>query len=292
MKKFLSILLCALMLSALSLPAFADDPDDFDYDIETEDAFADEPDVDFDDDFDIEDIFSDMPTDIPDERLLPRLVDDADLLTDAEEASLIATLDEISERQKFDVAVVTVDSLYGYTPMQFADDYYDYNGFGFGEDRDGAVLVLSMEDRDYYISTCGFGIKAISDSVRENMEEEFVPYLSNSDYYNGFDTFANLCDKYVTDARTFPFLSRILIALAIGLIIALIVVKSMKKQLTSVTMQDSATNYTKPGSMNIIESRDMFLYSNISKNPKVQSSGGGTHSSSSGTSHGGGGGKF
>ena len=38
---------------------------------------------------------------------MPRVVDGADILTDAEEADLVATLDEISERQKNDVVVVT-----------------------------------------------------------------------------------------------------------------------------------------------------------------------------------------
>ena len=59
---------------------------------------------------------------------LPRLVDDADLLTNSEESELLDLLDEISERQKVDVVVVTVDSLEGKSPMAFADDFYDYNG--------------------------------------------------------------------------------------------------------------------------------------------------------------------
>ena len=48
---------------------------------------------------------------IPEKRLLPRLVDRGELLTDREESELLSKLDEISERQKMDVVVVTVDGL-------------------------------------------------------------------------------------------------------------------------------------------------------------------------------------
>ena len=42
---------------------------------------------------------------IPQDRQLPRLVDDADLLTDSEEQELNTELDEISEKQQCDVVV-------------------------------------------------------------------------------------------------------------------------------------------------------------------------------------------
>ena len=35
------------------------------------------------------------------------------------------------------LAVVTVNSLEGKTAEAYADDYYDYNGYGYGENDDG-----------------------------------------------------------------------------------------------------------------------------------------------------------
>ena len=63
-----------------------------------------------------------------------RLVDGADLLTDTEEAELLQELNEISVRQQFDVVVVTTTSLDGKSAMEYADDYYDYHGYGMGQD--------------------------------------------------------------------------------------------------------------------------------------------------------------
>ena len=52
-----------------------------------------------------------------------RVVDQAGLLSDGEEAQLSDQLDEISERQQVDVVVVTADSLEGASAMEYADDF-------------------------------------------------------------------------------------------------------------------------------------------------------------------------
>jgi len=69
---------------------------------------------------------------IPDTRQLPRLVDQADLLSSSEERALLKELDEVSERLGFDVVVVTAMTLGGKSPRAYADDFFDYNGYGFG----------------------------------------------------------------------------------------------------------------------------------------------------------------
>ena len=86
------------------------------------------------------------------------------------------------QRQQFDVAVVTADTLDGKTPMAYADDFYDYNGYGFGESKDGVLLLVSMEDRDWWITTTGYGITAITDAGREYMSERFLPAMSEDVY--------------------------------------------------------------------------------------------------------------
>lgn len=62
-----------------------------------------------------------------------RVQDMAQLLSESERAALIKTLDELSERQKMDVIVVTTKTLDGKKPMEYADDIYDYCKYGYGE---------------------------------------------------------------------------------------------------------------------------------------------------------------
>ena len=79
----------------------------------------------------------------------PRLTDQADLLSDDEETELLHKLDEISERQQSDIVVVTRKSLKGKSAMEYADDFYDNNGYGFGDGKDGILFLISMEERDW-----------------------------------------------------------------------------------------------------------------------------------------------
>ena len=243
---------------------------------------------------------------IPQERLQPRLVDQADLLTDTQETSLQQELDNISEKLNFDVAIVTVDSTGSRTPQAFADDYYDYNGFGMGTNADGVLLLVSMAERDWHISTAGFGITAFTDAGLDYMSDIFVPYMSDGDYMKAFETYADLCEQFVTQAKNgraydngnmpkvpFNLVKYAGIALIGGVVIALLIVEVMRRSLQSVRPQRSAGNYIKNGSMHITDSEDRFLYANVSKRARPKSSSGSSsHRSSSGRSHGGRGGKF
>ena len=236
-----------------------------------------------------------------------RLMDMASLLSDEDVDSLTARLDELSLRQKMDVVIATTDTLEGKSIVEYTDDLYEYCSFGYGANRDGLILVISMEDNDWYISTCGYGITVFTDAGIKYIGKQIVPYLSDRDFVGAFTTYITLCDEFITQARTDkPYdignLPReplspgwILACLIISFILSCITVGKMKAKLTTVRAQAAANSYMKDGSMNITDSREMFLYKNVTRTKRSsESSSGGssTHTSSSGTSHGGGGGKF
>ena len=231
----------------------------------------------------------------------PRLTDDAGLLSQEEAVDLEAMLDEISIRQGMDIVVVTVDSTDGASPMAYADDWFDYNDYS----EDGILLLVSMEDRDWWVSTAGYGITAITDAGLEYISDEFLFYLSSDLYYDAFETFARLCDEFITQAKTgapydgdnmpkepFSVGFTLLFCIGFGFIVALIATSIMKGQRKSVRQQVKADSYVIPGSLQLTGSRDLYLYSQVTKTERPQSNGSSTHSSSSGRSHGGGGGKF
>ena len=163
-----------------------------------------------------------------------------------------------------------------------------------------------MEDSDWHVSTTGYGITAVTDAGLKYMSNEFVPLLSDGDYAEAFDTFADLCDSFITQAKTgdpydshnlpkepFNFVVNLLVCLAIGFVVALIYTSKLKSELITVRKQVKADSYVTPGSLQLTGSRDLFLYTQVIKTERAQSGGGSsTHTSSSGTTHGGGGGKF
>ena len=138
---------------------------------------------------------------IPDERLVPRLVDEADLLTDDEESKLMKKLDKISEDHEFDIIIVTRHSIGSKSSEQYADDYFDYNGCGFGSGHDGILFLISMENRDWAISTTGKGIPYFTDAGQAYMKDQFLPQLKSGNYNKAFNTFTDLCEDFVIQAE-------------------------------------------------------------------------------------------
>ncbi len=230
---------------------------------------------------------------IPVERQLPRLVDNAGLLSDSERNSLLAKLDSLSESLKCDIAVVTVNSLGGKSAQAYADDFFDYNGYGYGKNDDGVLLLISMEYRDWAISTYGIAHERLSDSDFDSIEDGMLPYLSTGEYYRAFDSFAESCYDLISP----HWGTMIVISLAIGAVIGFIAVTVMKGKLKSVIRRNEASDYVRAGSLHITNSSDIFLYRTVKRvaRPKDEphsGGGGGSHISSSGRSHGGRSGKF
>ncbi len=244
-----------------------------------------------------------------------RLQDDAALLSSDEYNEVLSRLDEISERQSFDVVIHTTEDMDGYSSVvAYADDYYDYNGYGYGEDRDGIILVVAMNTRDLYISTCGFGITAFTDYGIDTLLDDVKGYFSDGDYYGGFCSFISEADEYITSAKNgspydindgdyyyssersgFFNFTWLMASLIMGLVCALIIVGTMKAQLKTVRPALAAGSYVRKDSIKVKSERDIYLYRNVSRTEIVrESSSGGssTHVSSSGTTHGGGGTKF
>ncbi len=243
---------------------------------------------------------------------MPRLIDKAGLLSEDEKTELLYKLDEISERQQMDIVIVTMNSLEGESPMEYADDFYDNYGYGFGDNHDGILFLISIEERNWYISTTGYGIIAVTDAGRKYMSEKFLDNLSEGEYAIAFTTFANLCDNFITQAKAgkpydvgnlpkepFWAVGNFVITFGIGFIISLIVTGMMKSKLKTIHSQPAADMYIKNGSMQITKKNDLFLYRHIDRRKKPENpqsnthlGGSNTHTSSSGRTHGGGGGKF
>lgn len=122
--------------------------------------------------------------------------DNAGLLTASEQQELNDTLTEISERQGVDVAVITADDMGDKSIEDYAKAKYDERGYG----DDGALLVVNMEVRKWWMSTYGKGTSAISSEDISTIGSEFAPYLSSGKYADAFETYARLCDDYITRA--------------------------------------------------------------------------------------------
>lgn len=249
------------------------------------------------------------------------LVDRANLLDSEQYGSLLDKINKISQRQGMDVVILTERDLYWKTPVQYADDYFDYNGYGQGPQRDGILLLVSVGERDWHISTTGYGITAFTDVGLTYLSKKFLKDLSAGNYDKAFHAYLDTVDAMITQAKEGkpydtgtipkePFNPWWLLVTGIfGPAIAFARLGFEKQKLKSVRGQMDASAYLVNNSFRMTASQDIFLYRTVHKQrmdfDSSSSSGGksgrsgfssrsrsGTHSSSSGSRHGGMGGKF
>ncbi len=236
-------------------------------------------------------------------------VDDAGLLTDEQADALEAQLSEISEKHNMDFVIFTEENSDISSAMEAADDFFDYNGYGVGDDCSGTILYINLATRDCWISARGEGITAFTDAGMDYIIEQITGWLSDGDYEYAFDDYVSLCDDFAAEAENgtpydvdhmpkeaFPFFGNLVISLVIGLVVAGIYLLVLKGQLKSVAPNESAADYMVSDSLHLTKKRKFFLYRTVQRRERIKdnepSGGSEKHVSSSGATHSGRGGKF
>ncbi len=217
-----------------------------------------------------------------------RLYDGAELLTDSESEKLTEKLDRLSESLGYDIVIVTVESFGGYDIERYAADRFEEQGFGLGEDMSGSLLLISVRDRDYAMISFGEG----EDATPENdyAMDDVIGLLGDNEFYEAFDAYADAVAEAIEDHRAFPWVKYLAVSVAVGLIVALTVVFSMKSKLKTVAPQKGARAYA--GNLRLSHCRDLYLFSTVTRVPKPKPSQSGSRRSSSGRSFSGRSGKF
>ncbi len=217
------------------------------------------------------------------------ICDEADLLSSAEETQIAEKLSKIRERFDAQIVIMTVPTSDG-SMDTFVEDVFDSMNMGCGENRDGVLLLVCMDPREYRILSNGFAGEAIGMDQIDAIGEAIISDLSDGDYSDAFIIFADRCAYYLDgylNGYPFDIGKNLVLAVIVGVVAGIIAAFVLKKQLKSVRQQKQANVYIKSGSMQIATSRDLFLYREVSRTKKQSSS-----SSGSGSSRNVGGGKF
>ena len=244
------------------------------------------------------------------------ITDDAQLLTPDQLQELCGLVRELTAQYQTDFVIVTVESLDGKSPEQYANDFYDGNNCGFGQNRDGILMLLAMNSRDYYFLTNGTPTQKLAQAGGISaLEDKVVPHLSSGDYYTAFRTFLETSSAIIahptsTPGATSPTynddfiyigfddisttadrLQRVGIFAVIGLIVGFVTTFLMKRSMKTARRKANATDYVRPGSFQLTRQQDLYLYRTRTR-VRVQSSNSSSGGGRSGGSRGGGGGKF
>lgn len=123
--------------------------------------------------------------------------DDANLLTDEEEAKLVEKIKRVAQNRNISLVIVTSNEVPKNKTQEYADDFYDYGGYGLDEEKSGALLLLDMKNRQLYISTTGKMIDIIDDQREDSIFDLAISKMKSKNYYEVCNIFLNLASKYV-----------------------------------------------------------------------------------------------
>lgn len=226
---------------------------------------------------------------------------------------------EISNRYGFSTYIIVVDDYSRYLQsgsdiFDFAVESYEQYDLGWGNQREGISLVLSMNDRDYCLHLNSDRARAVFTEVGQDwMESRFLSYFGENDFYGGFTEYLDCCEEYLeaaangdpigsnVDANTEYITEEKSGGLGIfsaipGAIAALFTGAAVKAPMRSAVRQTNANLYVTPGSLNLTQRSDHFLHRTVTRqarqtNQNRSSGGSGSVHHSSG-SHSGRSGKF
>lgn len=230
------------------------------------------------------------------------IFDLCDRLSSEEWAELEARAADISQRHGCGVYTAFVDDFTEYGSgdvYQTTYQIYHANALGMGEGRDGIIILLSMDDRDYAMFVYGDRAEdAFNKYGQEQLENAFLSYFSNNDWYNGVSHYLDTCDEYLTLAEegnpvrknTLPMY---LIVVAGSCVISIFICLMLKWKMQTVHKKVEANEYVAAGGLRLTEKHDRYTHTTETRR-KIHddSDSGGSTSSSSGGGGSGRSGKF
>ena len=239
---------------------------------------------------------------LPVAALGEQVIDDANILTPEEEQAITEAIQWMEDRAEIDVVVLTTyatpeDNTYDMRhAMAFADDYYDYNGYGKGADFSGMLFLVDMHNRIMWISTCGSMIQTLSDSRIEAILDVAYDEAASGNYGSAVLKAMKKTQRYVHNTVSGVDL---LVAGAAFAAVAAIIFTTVNGSynLKGVTYSYNAQQNAR---VDMRQDDEEYLRQSVTRAIRASSSGSGggrsggsrTHRSSSGRSHGGGGRRF
>ncbi len=253
--------------------------------------------------------------------------DDADLMTNVEEADFDSQIEEIKAQYGVDIVLHTTMSIGNTDIYSYSENFYTSRMYS----EDGIIFVINLNNnkvgmRDFYTYYQGsvydtFGYDAY-DSEIGYINEQILPYLIDGDYASAFGEYLSLTESYLSGEISYdyenipesdydwdeyyyddyypnennyqnenlPLILREIIVIAIGVAAAFIITAVMKGKMNTASIKTEASGYMTPGSLNITKSLDIYTHRHVTKTPIPKNNTNSSHSAGTGGHSVGGGG--
>lgn len=222
------------------------------------------------------------------------IYDRAGKFTVAERAVLEQKARDILATHGVDVIIVTTENSHDKGPMLYAADFYE-SVRDYKNETDYLSFALAFDIGEYGEAAYGRPRRLLTGQGDDALGRLLRPHFKKKDYYSGMAAYLNYVDHVLQTGssdipdfllptpleRMQPYL---LWVTAGGLIIAFIVVESMKAKMKIGKLRSNAREYCLINTLNLSKSNDIFLYESTTRR-RIE-----THSSSGSHRSGGGGG--
>jgi len=227
------------------------------------------------------------------------VLDAAGLLSDLEWQKLNDKAAGITNKYDCEVRIFITPDMDGENDaLKYARILFEANGFGYGPDKSGIMLMLSMADRDYALIAHGYGNVALTDHGRNVILEKYIlPPLKDDNYNEAFMAYLDKIAEFLEMAHAgTPFdvdtdeeylanqaagnrAAKIVFNILIPFFVALIVCLVFRAQMKTARKQRAAANYIPEGGFVLTGSSDTFMYKTETRTTIESSSSGGTTTS-------------
>jgi uncharacterized membrane protein YgcG len=240
------------------------------------------------------------------EGTLAHVTDEPGILTAAEKNELETRAAAFGEKYHCEIYIVVINDYRERTNGDVgacAEELYSYFDLGYGADRDGLLLLLSMADRDYALTSYGhFADACFNDHNKDLVEKNFLDNFRGNDWFGGFSDYLDLADDILATAVShgfspeqesqrfsglkYPSLTyrysgvykmpvglKLLIGLGVPCLIALAVCSAFKAQMKTARLATTAEAYVVPGSADLQIQEDRFINRTETRVPIQTSSG-------------------
>ena len=240
-------------------------------------------------------------SDVPDAGAVSLVTDGAGLLSASELRRLNEQAEAVSDEYDCAVVVFTVQDMGGEDIFDYGYRLYETYDLGRGRGKSCAMLLVSMQERDFAFLAFGGAETAFTPYAQEQLEGKFLPDLSEGSYYANFRTYIETCGVYLgyaesgapLQANNVPanaasrFWENAFMIFVVPLLVALLICLIALRKMKTAVPQRAAQAYIPQGGFRLTAKQDVFSHrteTRVTIQTENKSSSGGTKSDSRGFS--------
>lgn len=164
-----------------------------------------------------------------------------------------------------DIVIITAKDAQGKSAMNFAEDFYNYNGFGVGPGYDGILLLIDMDNREIFIRPAGSAVNVFNDVRINAMLNNIYNHVASGAYAKGAGAFLNDVESCLSQPKataasrywSWDFFG-------LGFCAVIIILGAMiTRHKRGLLAAHSARDYINDEACNLSDSQDIFLHRDI-----------------------------